>query len=82
VPGAVKAKAELLGLPAPSQHLWAGLTPLQRFTLLKLTRDGHDNENFVPALREFGLLDPQDRPGLSSDISRSAASDAAKSLVP
>lgn len=34
---------------------WAGLTPLRRFTLLKLTREGHDNVNFVPAMREFGL---------------------------
>jgi len=40
--------------PAPEQ--WAELTVFQRFTLLKLTREGHDNINFIPALREFGLL--------------------------
>jgi len=34
---------------------WAMLQPLQRFALVKLTRSGHENENFVPALREFGL---------------------------
>ena len=33
------------------------LTVLQRFVLLKLSRDNHDNVNFVPALREFGLAD-------------------------
>lgn len=58
VPGLVKAKAASLGLPAPAQPSWAALTPLQRFTLLKLSRGGHDNENFTPALREFGLLNP------------------------
>jgi hypothetical protein len=34
---------------------WAGLAPLQRYVLIKLTRPGHRNENFLPALREFGL---------------------------
>lgn len=34
---------------------WAALAPLQRYVLTKLTRPGHRNENFLPALREFGL---------------------------
>jgi hypothetical protein len=34
---------------------WARLAPLQRYVLIKLTRPGHRNENFLPALREFGL---------------------------
>jgi hypothetical protein len=34
---------------------WAGLPPLQRYVLIKLTRPGHRNENLLPALREFGL---------------------------
>ena len=34
---------------------WAALAPLQRYVLIKLTRPGHRNENFLPALREFGL---------------------------
>jgi hypothetical protein len=67
VPGSVKAKAASLGLPAPAQPSWAALTPLQRFTLLKLTREGHDNENFEPALREFGLLAPEMRPARPVD---------------
>ena len=49
--------ATALGLPAPSTRQWAALTPLQRFALFKLTRSGHSNDNFVPAMREFGLLD-------------------------
>jgi hypothetical protein len=53
VPEAVWLQAESLGAPTPSVAQWAALTPLQRFALLKLTRAGHDNENFLPALREF-----------------------------
>ena len=45
-----------LGLPPPSLGAWAALNPFQRFALTKLTRPGHENENFVPALKEFGLL--------------------------
>jgi len=40
--------------PTPAQ--WAALSPLQRFAIFKLTRPGHTNENFVPAMREFGLI--------------------------
>ena len=34
---------------------WVNLTPLQRFALIKLTRSQHENNNFLPALVEFGL---------------------------
>ncbi len=34
---------------------WAGLTPLQRFALLKLLRPGHENKHFPNAMREFNL---------------------------
>jgi hypothetical protein len=44
-----------LGLPPMTASEWADLSTLQRFALLKLTRPGHDNENFLPAMREFGL---------------------------
>jgi hypothetical protein len=54
-PAVVTAHARSLGLCPPSQSEWAGLTPLQRFALIKLTRDNHDNINFVPAMQEFGL---------------------------
>jgi hypothetical protein len=35
---------------------WQKLTPLQRFALIKLSRSDHENNNFLPALREFGLV--------------------------
>lgn len=44
------------GVEAPSLAQWAALPELQRFALFKLTRPGHTNENFIPAMREFGLV--------------------------
>ena len=38
---------------APTQ--WQNLTPLQRFALIKLSTSNHENNNFLPALQEFGL---------------------------
>lgn len=35
---------------------WQSLTDLQRFALLKLSRPSHENHNFVPALKEFGVI--------------------------
>ncbi len=55
VPDRVDRLARERGVVPPTQERWARLTPLQRFALLKLTRDGHDNDNFVPALQEFGV---------------------------
>jgi hypothetical protein len=46
-----------LQVPAPSSVRWATLSPLQRFVLLKLSRAKHDHVNFIPAMREFGLID-------------------------
>ena len=57
----VAGYARRLGVRPPSQDEWATLTTLQRFVLIKLTRDNHDNINFVPALQEFGLAPPQAR---------------------
>jgi hypothetical protein len=45
------------GVRPPTTEQWAALTPLQRFAIFKLTRPGHSNENFVPAMREFGLIE-------------------------
>lgn len=50
----LQAQADEVAPPTPAQ--WAALTPLQRFALVKLARSKHENENFIPALREFGLL--------------------------
>lgn len=57
IPEAVVRKARELGVPFHRLRGWMGLNPLQRFALVKLTRSGHDNNNFLPALREFGLVD-------------------------
>ena len=54
VPVTVADKAREKGI-ALDVARWAALTPLQRFALCKLCRPKHDNENFVPACREFGL---------------------------
>lgn len=55
VPEVVARKAEEFNVRIDPERGWATLRPLQRFALLKLTRGDHENENFVPALREFGL---------------------------
>lgn len=55
-PVSVNDRIADLSLPPLNAHVWAGLSQLQRFTLIKLTRGGHDNENFEPALREFGVF--------------------------
>jgi len=56
VPTQIIDRQRSLGLAPLSLAQWQGLSAVRRFALLKLSRPGHDNENFVPALREFGLL--------------------------
>ena len=55
-PPVVATYARSVGVAPPDQGQWRSLTELQRFALVKLTRDSHDNVNFVPAMREFGLV--------------------------
>ncbi len=55
VSAGVKLKADEEGLDLTLLQ-WQQLTPLQRFALIKLTRSSHENNNFIPALKEFGLL--------------------------
>ncbi|MGA1805438.1 nitrate reductase associated protein [Rhizobium sp. HT1-10] len=63
VPDVVTTQARSKGMPGPTADQWAKLDDLQRFALLKLTREGHDNENFVPAMSEFSRgLQPEDAP--------------------
>ena len=57
VPEQVVQFAVQLEVSPPSSSQWASLSPLQRFALIKLSRAKHDNVNFLPAMREFGLLD-------------------------
>ena len=40
-----------------STEQWKGLTNLQRFALLKLCREGHENKNLPKAIKEFKLID-------------------------
>jgi hypothetical protein len=56
VPERICDWAHNLGVTPPSTKQWAELTPLQRFALFKLTRPGHSNDNFLPAMREFSIL--------------------------
>lgn len=58
MPDAVRIQAQADGIAPPTTAQWAALQPLQRFALVKLARSKHENENFVPAMREFGLLPP------------------------
>ncbi|MEH2324021.1 MAG: nitrate reductase associated protein [Nostoc sp.] len=55
VPSSLQEKAQEIGVTLTPQH-WAGLTPLQRFALIKLSRPGHENQNFKRAIAEFHLL--------------------------
>lgn len=50
---ATKATAEKIVIDLSQ---WSKLTPIQRFALIKLTRSQHENNNFLPAVKEFGLL--------------------------
>lgn len=54
-PDLVTRHAKSVNLSPPTAAQWASLSEIQRFVLVKLTRDNHDNINFGPALREFGL---------------------------
>lgn len=54
VPDQVRDQARSLGLDV-GLAAWAALSPLQRFALVKLSRPGHENRNFRPAMAEFGL---------------------------
>jgi hypothetical protein len=54
IPTAIHSRCSNAGLEI-SLEQWAGLSSLQRFALLKLSGSSHEQNNFVPALREFGL---------------------------
>lgn len=55
VPENLLEKAEEIGTSITPQQ-WADLTYLQRFCLIKLSRSGHENENFPKAIAEFNLI--------------------------
>lgn len=66
MPEAVRVQAQADGIAPPTPAQWAALDLLQRFALVKLARSKHENENFVPAMREFGLL--HQHAGLLQDV--------------
>ncbi|NHN88422.1 nitrate reductase associated protein [Acetobacter conturbans] len=53
VPDIVATQAIRDGIREPTLLEWRNLTPLQRFSLVKLSRCSHENANFRPAMREF-----------------------------
>ena len=55
IPEVLKTKAAEFEITISRQQ-WFALTPLQRFALIKLSRPSHENRNFIPALKEFGIL--------------------------
>jgi hypothetical protein len=55
IPESIMTKAAEEGIDIDLSR-WANLTPIQRFALIKLTRSQHENNNFLPAVKEFGLL--------------------------
>lgn len=54
LPQALQQKLRETGLQL-SLNQWCGLSTLQRFALVKLSRPGHENKNFPRAMKEFGL---------------------------
>lgn len=56
VPGILNEKLREFGWSV-SGNQWCGLTNLQRFSLLKLCRQGHENKDLPKAMKEFRLLD-------------------------
>lgn len=54
IPAEVIAKAREFNVDLHLQQ-WQQLTPLQRFALIKLSRPSHENQNFLPALKEFKI---------------------------
>jgi len=55
IPASVQQKATEIG-HAIALEQWANLSPPKRFALIKLSQSGHENRNFLPALKEFGLV--------------------------
>jgi hypothetical protein len=55
IPEQLKQKVVELGMTITQQQ-WAALTPLERFVLIKLSRSGHENQNFPKAMKEFNLV--------------------------
>ncbi|HTI17922.1 MAG TPA: nitrate reductase associated protein [Trinickia sp.] len=56
VPDAVAHQCGIAGLTVPAAERWAQLAPFKRYILAKLSRKPQGNHDFVPAMKEFGLV--------------------------
>jgi hypothetical protein len=56
IPELVQAQMTNLDQSPLSLAQWQVLGDIQRFVLIKLSSPHHENRNFLPALREFGLM--------------------------
>lgn len=52
IPAEVLEKATEEGVNITIEQ-WQSLSPVQRFALIKLSRPSHENNNFLPAIKEF-----------------------------
>jgi hypothetical protein len=55
IPAELLLKVQLVGCDL-KLYQWEQLSSLQRFALIKLTKSSHEQNNFLPALREFKLI--------------------------
>jgi hypothetical protein len=55
IPSVLAAKANTAGIIL-SVVEWQKISPLQRFALIKLSNSSHEQNNFLPALKEFKLI--------------------------
>ena len=55
IPETVQTKAKECSVNMTVEQ-WRKLAPLQRFALIKLSRSSHENKNFYPAVKEFGIV--------------------------
>lgn len=56
VPDGVLNQCNVARLPPLVLERWAALEPFRRYVLAKLSRKPEGNHDFVPAMREFGLI--------------------------
>lgn len=56
VPEGVNHQCVLAGVPAVATNDWVRLNRFQRYALAKLSRKTSENHDFLPAMKEFGLV--------------------------
>jgi hypothetical protein len=55
IPNTVQEKAKEFDFQITLSQ-WQNLDDIQRFVLIKLSNPGHENRNFLPALKEFNVV--------------------------